>query len=182
MRFFVRALPLLSIAAVVALTGGCREPELSEPEDVIGRMIERMQADYGTAGSFLVVSDSALVHFQRVTSADSLPAFMLGATTNDEARQQIPDPYHLPAPTALAQLRTAGRLVGQDTLDGRTVYVIDALNPRDFLMLNPAIRRDSGYVARVYVDAETFRVAGLRVEQPPPPNAPRPEAGPLVQM
>jgi hypothetical protein len=182
MTFLVRTLPLLAIAAFASLAGGCREPELSEPEDVIGRMIARMQADLGEAGSFMVVSDSALVHFQRVTSNDSLPAFLLTATTNDEARQQIADPYHLPAPSALAQLRTTGRLAGQDTLDGRTVYVIDALNPREFLMLNPAIRSDSGYVARVYVDAETFRVAALRVEQPPPPDAPRPEAGPLVQM
>jgi hypothetical protein len=111
-----------------------------------------------------------------------LPAFTLTPVTNDASRLAIPDPYHLPAPGALAQLRTQGRLVGTDTLDGRDVYVVEALRPREFLMLNPAIRQDSGYVARVYVDAETFRVAGLRVEQPAPPGAPRPELGPLVQM
>jgi hypothetical protein len=172
----------VGVALVAVTAAGCREPELQEPEDVIGRMIEQMQADYGTAGSFMVVSDSALVHFQRATSADSLPAFTLTPVTNNAARQAMPDPYHLPAPGALAQLRTQGRLVGTDTLDGRDVYVVEALRPREFLMLNPAIQQDSGYVARVYVDAETFRVAGLRIEQPPPPGAPRPQLGPLVQM
>ncbi len=182
MRFLCRTLPIAATLAVAALAGGCREPELSEPEDVIGRMIERMRADYGDVSSFLVVADSALVHFQRVTSPDSLPAFMMTATTNDETRQPIPDPYHLPAPGSLVTLRTEGRLAGQDTLDGRTVYVVEATDPRAFLMLNPATTPDSGHVARVYVDSETFRVVGLRIEQPPPQGAPRPEAGPLVQM
>jgi hypothetical protein len=164
------------------LAGGCREPELTEPEDVIERMIERMHADYGDAGSFTVVSDSALVHFERVTSADSLPAFSVSAASNDDARQPMPDPYHLPSPSALALLRTEGRLTGTDTLDGETVYVVEALNPRAFMMMNPAVRQDSGYSVRIYVDSETFRVTGLRVEQPAPPGAPRPDAGPLVQM
>jgi hypothetical protein len=62
------------------------------------------------------------------------------------------------------------------------VYVVEALNPRAFMMMSPAVRQDSGYSVRIYIDSETFRVSGLRVEQPAPAGAPRPEAGPLVQM
>jgi len=179
----LRSLTLTIALGTLALAAGaCKEPELTEPEDVISRMIERVQSDYGQAASFLVVSDSALVHFQRAPGSDSLPSFVLSVTTNDEARQAIPDPYHLPAPGAIAQLRTAGRLAGTDTLDGRDVYIVEAMRPREFLSMNPAIQSDSGYAARVYIDTETYRVVGVRVEQPAPPGAPRPALGPLVQM
>ena len=183
MRRPARLLSFLApLALAAALGAGCREPALSEPEDVIGRMLERVRADYADVHAFTVLADSAVVHFERTSPAtDSLPVFRTRAAANDEAQTPIPDPYLLPVPGTLAQLRTQGRLVGQDTLGGRTVYVVEAERPREFLGLPPA-GSDSGYVARVYVDAETFRVAGLYVQQPPPPNAPNPALGPLVQV
>lgn len=175
------ALPALACAALVLFAAGCREPELREPEDVIGRMLERLQADYGDVQAFTVVSDSALLHFERLPGGDSLPTFRVRSGTNDEALAPLPsDPYRLPVPAVLAQLRTGGRLAGQDTLDGRRVYVVEAERPREFLGLPPTAT-DSTLTVRVYVDAETFRVVGLRVQQPVPTGAPRPEAGPLVE-
>jgi hypothetical protein len=140
-------------------------------------MSERYREDYAGVHDFAVVGEEAVVYFRRLdgeaapdssAAADSLTGFDARAVTADSLRQPLNDPYFLPNLPALVRgLRTGARLVGRETLDGASVYVLEASDPAALLGAPPGFAAE-GFAARVFVDAETFRLRGLRVETPLP--------------
>ncbi len=163
-----RVFPLLvALSLAVALASGCRReaPALTDAAAIAGRMAERAAEDFAGIRDFAVVGGDAVLYFRRsATATDSLPAFDLRVAPLVAGRpmRELPSYFYPVTMARVARgLRNGARLVGQDTLAGRRVYILEAPDPASLVDLPPLPTAEGSASARAFVDAETFRLVGL---------------------
>jgi hypothetical protein len=180
--------PVLPLAALLALlAAGCRggAPErLSDPAAIADRVAERARADFEGVRDFTVTGDGLTIYFRR-TGPDSLVGFEYRSFSDvgagDSLGRPAPSPYVPPNAVQLARgLRAHARLNGVVSEGDEAIYVLDALDPDAFAGVEAGTGPDS---IRVLVDAETFRIRGVRIVTPQAALDPAaaPDAPPVVE-
>lgn len=172
---------LFLLATLAVLVAGCDGPP--DADALLDRVQERFAADMEDVRTLAVTGEGVTAYFRR-TDPDSLFLFESRIAPADSLRSPSSDAglvtSYLPNVIQWVRgLRGNVRLVGERTLSGGTVYVLQAGDVRAFLgipedMPDEALRGEIADVAQVFVDAETARVRGLRFESEPDSGRTRP--------
>lgn len=167
----------LFVLGLAVLATGCSSTP--SPDSLIDGMQARYAADIEGISSLTVTGEGIAARFER-TGPDSLLAFDVSvlpadstSSPSDEAGYVLD---YLPNVTQWARgLRGSARVNGERRVGGARTYVLETNDVGAFIGLAPGASRDNiADVAQIFVDAETFRVRGLRLEYRPDSTMERP--------